>query len=297
VGTVFCIGVVDCHHSGIGGGGFAIARKGDGIREGSGRGTVHRFDDEKKGEDYEVVDFRETAPSGSWEGMFKNNFRMSLFGGMASATPGEVRGLQQIHGKYGKMSWERVMQPAIALARDGFEVSDDFERAMEISSMNSDFLTKDPLWAIDFAPNGTRVGRGDMITRKRYAKTLESIARDGANAFYTGPIADATIRAIKKEDGIITRQDLRKYAVMLRRPVEIEFKGNLLCSCGVPASGAVTLSALKILEGYDDVGDEMGNLSTHRMVEAMRFGFGKVRVIRFQGSFDDWLTVLESKLR
>lgn len=297
MGTVFCIGVVDCHHSGIGGGGFAIAKRGNGIREASGTGTLHRNDDEKKGKEYEVVDFRETAPSGSWEGMFKNNVRRSLFGGMASATPGEVRGLQHIHGKYGKLPWEGVMQPAIALARDGFEVSDDFERAMVMSSMDSDFLTKDPLWAIDFAPNGTRVGRGDVITRKRYAKTLESIARDGADAFYTGPIADATIRAIQKEDGIITRQDLRKYAVMLRRPVEIGFKGNLLYSCGVPASGAVTLSALKILEGYDDIGDEMGDLSTHRMVEAMRFGFGKVRLKCFHRSFDDWLTVPEGKFR
>ena len=176
------------------------------------------------------------------------------------------------------MPWSTLLSPSIALARDGFVVSGDFAKAMDLSEQFAgyDFLSKGPLWARDFAPNGTRVGKGDTMTRKRYARTLQAIASMGADVLYRGPLADDMINAIQESDGILTAKDLRDYRVVSRKPVEIEYKGYRIYACGAPASGSVTLSAMKILEGFKYQVDELKDLNIHRMIEAMRFGYGKV---------------------
>ena len=140
---------------------------------------------------------------------------------------------------------------------------------------DDDFLSKDPSWAEDFAPNGTRVGEGDIVTRKRYARTLEAIATYGPDIFYKGALAEATVRALRKRNGTITMEDMATYNVVSRKPANIEYKGFRVHGCGAPASGAVALSVLKILEGYSDM-EQSEQLSTHRMDEAIRFGYGRV---------------------
>lgn len=227
---------------------------------------------------YEFIDFRETAPAAAFQDMYTNNTDASIYGGLASGIPGEVRGLEHLHKKYGKMSWAKVMAPAIKVARYGFPVTPDLVRYMA-SAVGSgyDFLVYDPTWAIDFAPNGTRVKLNDTITRKRYANTLETIATYGADAFYTGAVANATITALQKANGTMTLGDLKNYTVAIRKPAQIDYRGYKLTSCSAPSSGVVALSVLKIVEGYEDFGDPaMLNLSTHRLDEAMRFGYGMV---------------------
>jgi gamma-glutamyltranspeptidase / glutathione hydrolase len=124
--------------------------------------------------------------------------------------PGELRGLEHLHKNYGKLPWSTLFQPAIRVARYGFPVTQDLVRYMaSATNYPQDFLTKDPSWAIDFAPNGTLLQLNDTITRKRYADTLEAIAERGADAFYTGPIAEATIRALQAENGTMTLEDLK----------------------------------------------------------------------------------------
>src|SRR5579871_2428361 len=86
VGTTFCVGVVAMYHSGIGGGGFMIVRNPNGT--------------------YEDIDFRGTAPAAAFEDMYLRNLNGSIEGGLASGTPGEVRGMQYLHERYGKLSWE-----------------------------------------------------------------------------------------------------------------------------------------------------------------------------------------------
>jgi gamma-glutamyltranspeptidase/glutathione hydrolase len=138
------------------------------------------------------------------------------------------------------------------------------------------FLVEDPSWAVDFAPTGTRVKLGDTMTRKRYADTLEAIAKGGADAFYEGPIAEATIRALQASNGTMTLEDLRDYRVAVRRPVQINYRGHKLTSSNAPSSGVVALSALNIMSGYEGFGDESSrNLTTHRLNEAMRFAYGQ----------------------
>ncbi|KAK3319419.1 gamma-glutamyltransferase 1 [Apodospora peruviana] len=276
VGTVLCIGVVGMYHSGIGGGGFMVVR--------SPKGT------------YEFIDFRETAPAAAFEDMYKNNINASLYGGLASGVPGELRGLHYAHEHYGVLPWKRVVEPAVKTARYGFEVTADLVRYMNSVTPNGNFLTDDPTWAIDFAPHGHRVQLGETITRKRYADTLEVIANEGPDAFYTGAIANATITALRKQNGTMTLDDLKNYTVAIRKPAQITYRGYKLTSCSAPSGGVVALSALKIVEGYNGFRDPaMINLTTHRLDEAIRFAYGE-RGNLGDPSFSPNLTAYQTKM-
>ncbi len=193
--------------------------------------------------------------------------------------PGELRGLEHLHKYYGKLSWNHIMKPAIKVARNGFKVTQDLINQMKSATAGQDdFLVNNPTWAIDFAPNGTRVALGQTITRKRYADTLEVISQYGPDAFYTGAIANATITALKSAGGTMTLADLSNYAVAIRKPAQITYRAFKLTSCSAPSSGVVAMSAMKTVEGYKDFGYASTlNLSTHRFDEAIRFGYGEVR--------------------
>ena len=258
------------YHSGIGGGGFVLVRTPNGT--------------------FDFVDFRETAPEAANETMYNGNEKASLVGGLArylpynrltdynlltlaSGVPGEVRGLEYVHKRYGCLDWATLLHPAIKVAREGFQVTEDLVHAMRGSS----FLIEDPTWAVDFAPNGTLVQLGDTMTRKRYADSLESLAREGPGAFYEGGMAQSTISALRSRNGIMTMEDLSKYSVLNRDPVQINYRGYRLTASSVPSGGAVALSALKTVEGYSDFGQQATeNLSTHRLDEAFRFAYGEV---------------------
>lgn len=194
-----------------------------------------------------------------------------------SGVPGELRGTEYLHTHYGKLPWSTVMAPAIHLARHGFTVTQDHVNYMKAATQGEDgFLVSDPNWAIDFAPNGTLVGLNDTMTRKRYADTLEAISAHGAEAFYTGAIANATIQALQGANGTMTLEDLKNYSVAIRKPAQITYRDYRLTSCSAPSSGEVTLSVMKTVEGYEGFGEEaMLNLSTHRLDEAMRFAYGE----------------------
>ncbi|KAF3929963.1 Gamma-glutamyltranspeptidase [Arthrobotrys entomopaga] len=244
------------YHTGIGGGGFMLVRS-------------------PKGE-YEVVDFREMAPAASYEEMFVNRTELSIYGGMASGIPGELRGLQYIHQKYGQLPWKKLIEPSILLARNGFYVNKDHVKyfQMALGTAPTRFLTENPTWAMDFAPNGTLVGVGDIMYRKRFANTLEIIANEGADAFYEGKLAELTINELTKTGGIMTLDDLKAYKVAIRKPAHITYRGYKLWSTSAPSSGAVIQAVLKTLEGYDFMGDfSRRNETTHLLIEAMRFGF------------------------
>jgi len=195
-----------------------------------------------------------------------------LTGDWNSGVPGELRGLEYMHKRYGVLPWKNVVSPAVKVARYGFVVNADTVRYMESASPGGGFLTNDPSWALDFAPNGRRVQLGETLSRKRYADTLETIAEQGADAFYSGAIASATIAAIRRANGTMTLADLRNYTIALRQPVRITYRGYKLTSCGAPAGGGVALTTLNILNGYKP--GENSNLSVHRLNEALRFAYG-----------------------
>jgi gamma-glutamyltranspeptidase/glutathione hydrolase len=268
VATTFCVGVVGMYHSGIGGGGFALVRKAN-VSE------------------YDAIDFRETAPSGLPREAFDDDYMRSLFSGLASGVPGEVRGMYLMHTRHGSMKWKDLIMPSVRLARNGWHLGRDWDRYSGNQTLGHDsvdmtrkenFLVSDPTWAKDFAPKGELLKAGELVTRKRYARTLETIANDGPDAFYTGDIAKNIVHTLKQAGGVMTLEDVAKYKPVIRKPVKIDYRGYSLTSTSAPSAGAVTLSILKIVEGFKDIGwPERTDLSYHRLVEAMRFSFGMVR--------------------
>lgn len=204
---------------------------------------------------FEFIDFRERAPEAAFETMYSpplSNSNYSLYGGLASGVPGELRGLEHLHKNYGSKPWADLVKPAVKLARHGFNVTADLVRYMASATASYDFLTYEETWALDFAPNGTRLGLGDIMTRKRYANTLESIAEHGADAFYKGAIANATITALKKSNGTMSLSDLANYTVEIRPSSNVTYRGFKIHSGSAPSSGAVVCSVcfLSILN-YD----------------------------------------------
>lgn len=177
------------------------------------------------------------------------------------------------------MPWADLIEPAIFMSRFGFQIGSDLASKMDQLGPHS-FLSEDPSWALDFAPNGTRLGLGDVITRKRYADVLETIATQGPESFYAGALANHTVRAIKEANGTMTLEDLKDYQALSRPTSEVNYRDYRLVSCGAPASGSVALSAMKTVEGYPDFGQSsMVNLNTHRLDEAIRFAYGAVRCL------------------
>ncbi|KAK2627462.1 hypothetical protein QTJ16_003428 [Diplocarpon rosae] len=254
VATQLCVGVTGMYHSGIGGGGFATVRS-------------------KRGE-YEFIDFREAAPAAAFEDMFTppcSNCAFSLFGGLASGIPGELRGLEYIHKHYGSLSWKELVMPAVNVARHGFRVNEDLMYYIGSET----FMATDPSWAIDFAPNGTMVTLGQTMTRKRYADTLELIANEGPDAYYHGHVAAATIRALQSSNGTMTLADLADYTVKIRPISNITYRGYKVHTGSAPSGGAIVSSILKIIEGYDMSRSASLNLSTHYLDEAFRFAYGQ----------------------
>ncbi|KAF2861061.1 gamma-glutamyltranspeptidase [Piedraia hortae CBS 480.64] len=257
VASTLCVGVIGMHHSGIGGGGFVL------VRDAHGK--------------YDFIDFRETAPAASFEDMFVNSSKSTTEGGLAVAVPGELRGLSTLHERHGRLSWRRLITPAANLARYGFPVTPELHQAINrtIDQVGHNIFLDDPSWAVDFAPNGILLQAGDTMTRQRLADTLEAVAQNGTDAFYTGSRANSLIAAVQSEGGIITSEDLANYSVKIRSPATIDYRGYKIFGGTAPSSGVVTLNVMEAIENFDDMGTPSAiNQSTHRLDEAIRFGYG-----------------------
>ncbi|KAK4461621.1 hypothetical protein QBC42DRAFT_269733 [Cladorrhinum samala] len=252
VATTLCVGVVGMYHSGIGGGGFML------VRDEMGR--------------YEAIDYRETAPAAATVDMYQGNPTGSTHGGLAVGVPGELRGLDYIHKQYGRLPWKDVVMPAVGVARDGFRVNEDLVRYMKSATASDNFLVNDPTWAIDFAPNGTLLELGDLITRKRFANTLEKIANQGAEAFYQGEIAKSIITTIRNSNGTMTLSDLSSYSILTKPAISIKHGPFNLYSTPAPSSGSIMLSIISTFGQF--LRSANPNITTHRLAESMKFAYG-----------------------
>ncbi|KAF8708122.1 Gamma-glutamyltranspeptidase Ggt1, partial [Rhizoctonia solani] len=252
IGAQLCVGTVAAYHSGIGGGGFMLVRSPNGT--------------------YETIDFREFAPGAATELMYVNKTGSpSQVGGLAVAVPGELRGFEALHKRHGKLPWKKIFEPVIKLSK-GFEVSRELAKVL---AGNLTYITEDPLWAAVYAPNGKVAVAGQTIRRPTYAKTLQRIANEGVNAFYTGSIAKNIISTAQNNGGVITLEDLEKYQVVIRKPVQIKYRNYTITSCPAPSSGIIALSALGILENFDISNSSSINTTTHLLDEAIKFAYGQ----------------------
>ncbi|MBW2245197.1 MAG: gamma-glutamyltransferase [Deltaproteobacteria bacterium] len=258
VATAFALSVTDAHHSGIGGGGFLLIRMADGRAI--------------------AIDARETAPAAATADMYLAEGlpeHASRIGGLAVGTPGLLRGLTEALAEYGTLPLARVMEPAIRLAEEGFAVgprhtgSIAFWQGLGIAEHFPETVR------IQLPADGSPIEPGFRLVQTDKAKTLRAIAARGADAFYTGEIAEAIVAATRAYGGILTLEDLAGYTTRKREPIRGSYRGHEVLSFPPPSSGGIALvEILNIVEPYDLAAMGAGSsASLHRLAEAMKLAF------------------------
>lgn len=258
VATVFCVGLLNMHSCGIGGGGFmnVYLRK------------------EKKSI---IYDFRETAPAAATQKMFIPKNASSVIGGLAIAVPGNIKGLHHVWKKHGTKPWKDLVQPTIDMAKKGFIISpfvgkriNDLKDTLGKNKGFSDFLKK---------KDGTWYKTGDKLTNPLLADTLERISND-PNTFYNGTLAQEIVDDITEAGGIITLQDLKYFKVIERESLNVTIEDKEYLFMPPPGGGAVVAMTMNILKGYNFTLDDFKNekkvvSTTHKIIEALKFAFAR----------------------
>jgi gamma-glutamyltranspeptidase / glutathione hydrolase len=251
VAVGFALAVVHPVAGNIGGGGFML---------------IHR----NTGQDI-FIDYREKAPLAATANMYldaKENIipDASIVGYKAIGVPGSVAGLAYAERRYGKLTLQQAMAPAIRLAADGFVLSDE-----EARELHDNILTGFPASKKIFQRDGDFYKTGDTFRQPELAGTLRRIAADPAD-FYHGKMAQQIADAVQAGGGLITAEDMARYTVKERSPVMGSYHGYTIVSAPPPSSGGIVLiETLNILDGYNlrPLGDRTP-AEMHLIVEAFR---------------------------
>lgn len=244
VASAFALSVVTPYASGIGGGGFLLVALPDDPRTPAAGDAVRT-----------AFDFRETAPAGMTADFFTERAaETARDGGLSVATPGAVAGLLRAHERFGALDRAAVLAPAIRLAEEGFVVSEDYaETAADLRGWFRANPEREQAYAAlwtGFLGAG-ELSAGERLTNPRQAEALRLIAKEGAAAFYSGPIAEAIVETVQRSGGILTADDLAAYRVIEREPIIGEFRGRTVMAMPPPSSGGVaTLQILGLIERY-----------------------------------------------
>ena len=253
VATAIALAVVHPEAGNLGGGGFAVVSVG--------------------GEEA-ALDFREVAPAAATGAMFLDAAgepvkEASLYGPLAAGVPGSPAGFCELHRRFGRLPWWQVVAPAIALARDGFEIS--ARTARELAA-ERDHLARFPETAAVWIPGGRPLGWGERVQLPALAATLRGYAERGPTAITSGPVAAAIEEASRKYGGVLTAADLAAYRPIWREPLRFRRFGWDFVTMPLPASGGLLLGqALGLLEraGWSSL-PRGGVERAHLLAEAFR---------------------------
>jgi len=271
IATALCVGVVNAHSAGIGGGGFMIIY------------------DKKKGES-KAINFRETVVEQERADNMRQ-FQHLMYEwkervektrvpgeGEFIGVPGELRGFETAWKKYGSLPWKDLFGPAIEIATKGFKATPALVSAVEKNGAN---VTNDPGLSELFRPNGRFIKEGDLIKRTKYGRTLQKIAELGPDIFYTGEMAKQVVKDLNSVGSKITMDDMKSYKATELKALESELpgvKGYKILTVPPPAGGVALINILNILKGFKlgprDV-KKRPVLTYHRMIEAFNFAAAK----------------------
>ncbi|MEW6352767.1 MAG: gamma-glutamyltransferase [Pseudomonadota bacterium] len=254
VAVTAALAVVEPYSSGLGGGGFFL---------------LHRARDKHE----TMLDAREKAPLEATRDMYLDERgeiipNLSVDGALAAAIPGTPAALAHLAQHYGRLPLTKTLAPAIKLARQGFPVDAIYRNLAEF---RLDVLRRFPAAARVFLDEQGQVpALGGTIKQPDLAATLHVLAEQGAEGFYSGPLAERLVQAVRAAGGMWSLDDLANYQVMEREPVRGEYRGIKITSAAPPSSGGVALvTMLNILAGYDlDALPEAAR--AHLIIEAMR---------------------------
>jgi gamma-glutamyltranspeptidase / glutathione hydrolase len=262
--VALALGVVNPHASGIGGGGFAV---------------IYTAKDKK----VQTLDFREVAPGSIRPELFVRDGKpipeLSLRGGLAVGVPGEVRGLSELVRRFGKRSWKDCVAPAERLATRGFPAS----RRLAVLVAGPRTPTGDPRPPEEMAFVRKAMSfkepmrPGDLVRRPELGATLRLLRQKGPEAFYSGALTAEIVKAVKEAGGVMLDTDLRRYAVVMRPPLEIGYRGFRVFSMPPPSSGGIVIAeVLGILAEKVKDPAKLGRGSSahlHLLTEAFKHGF------------------------
>ena len=258
VATGFAMAVTYPRAGNIGGGGFMV---------------IHSQD---RHEDV-AIDYRETAPAATTPEIFlgadgKPDIAKSRDSALGIGVPATVAGLAVALDKYGsgKFSLADLVKPAIALAKDGTDITDDLADTLPDWHRR---LARWPSSAKIFSrADGTSLREGDRLVQTDLAATLSAIAEQGPRGFYEGPVAEKLVKAIGDAGGTMTLDDLKSYQPVIRAPVRGTYRGYDIIAMPAPSSGGVVLvETLNMLEGFPMRDMKQGSASSlHVMIEAMK---------------------------
>jgi len=254
-----CLGVVDGHNSGIGGGGLMMIRLAN--------GTVM------------AIDGREKAPRAASKDMFLRNGvadpTLSQDGPLACGVPGLVAALHAAHSRYGKLPWSDLFEPAIRAARDGVPLSRTCSIAIQ---GEQETIRRFPASAaVLLNKDGSPLRSGDTLVQRDLGDTLESIAQKGSSWFYRGPFAESCVRHLQSQGGILTLDDFANYAALDRTPLWVTYRNLKVAGFPPPSSGGIhILQMLNILSRFDLKAlyqEDSGWKFYHLLAEAMKLAF------------------------
>jgi gamma-glutamyltranspeptidase/glutathione hydrolase len=256
VATGFALAVTHPTAGNIGGGGFIV------YRPATGEPTA--------------FDFREVGPSRSSPEMWlkdgKYDFETHHNSHLSVGVPGTVAGLHLAWKDAGSKPWKELVQPAIVLARDGFEISHGLARSL---AGQIDDFKKYPASLAQFTKNGTAYQQGEILKQPDLARTLTRIADQGPAGFYEGETAALIEKEMKANGGLITMADLKAYQAKKRAVVKGSYRGYDIIGMPPPSSGGMAVvQMLNVLEGYDLKANGYGSAQNiHLAAEAMRRAF------------------------
>jgi gamma-glutamyltranspeptidase/glutathione hydrolase len=255
VATGFALAVVHPAAGNLGGGGFMLVRMSS--------GETH------------FLDFREKAPGKATSTMYQDKDgnvvpMLSRVGYKAVGVPGSVKGMVHAQKKYGKLTLQQVVAPAIRLAKQGFEL--DWAEARALT--NDKNMPNFPDSRRIFQNDGKGWHQGDVLKQPELARTLERIVAD-PDEFYTGRMAREIAEFMQAGGGLITVQDLKNYDVVDRTPIRGTYRGLDIISAPPPSSGGIALvETLNILEGFDIKKAGFGSAEAiHLITESYRRAF------------------------
>ena len=223
------------------------------------------------------LNFREKAPLKATPTMFQDAEgkvvpNRSTDSYLGVGVPGTVMGLDTALAKYGTMSLQQVMAPAIELARAGYVLQ---QGDVNILNDSVEDFARHPNVAAIFLNRGKPYVAGQRLIQKQLARTLEQIAEGGSDAFYKGPIARAVVEASQANGGILSMQDFAAYTAQWETPIHCSYRGYTILSAPPPSSGGTTLcEILQIIGPYPLAKWGYGSVNTvHYLAEAERRAF------------------------
>ncbi|MFK7925716.1 MAG: gamma-glutamyltransferase [Bacteroidia bacterium] len=253
VAVHFALAVVHPSAGNIGGGGFMVMRAAN-------------------AQTY-ALDFREKAPRAASRDMYLDSDgevieNLSWRGARAAGVPGSVAGLVAAHDSLGSLPWAELLAPAIALAREGFTLTEkEAEGINNIKNTVNRYSTRPTIFE-----NQDQWQKGDSIKHPQLATTLSRIAEQGNAGFYAGETARLIVAEMQRNNGIMTLQDLADYDAVWRKPIQGDYRGHEIISMPPPSSGGIAL--LQLLEMVEPFPlSEYGHNSAdavHLMAEAER---------------------------